>query len=379
MKNITIYFGPKAECQKIFPDEYTSLTELVQHHDSYQKTFRFTQDDQPIKPIEKQYFENVVAFSEQYAGITEGAVQSFLTILEFYEIDNLYLQNPPEQIKKQLQEAFTDIVNEEQYCYKNFTKAMFFKFYRGFNENIIGQQDVRDQLAYSLYNLIDSKKKKPMVLMLYGKSGVGKTETAKYISEIYGQKLFRKQLSMFQSSEFQEYLFGGSHSQSSFARDLLERESNVILLDEFDKPHPVFHSAFYQLFDEGVYEDKNYKVPLYNSLIICTSNYNSENEIRKHLGDPIFYRFDKIIRYGDLSVESIEKIIDKQLEEKYQKLSKKEKGIVQKEYICEKLKSISNLLNNARQISKIIEEYFSIQLVNDLIEKEMEKKKNGQA
>ncbi|WP_300282697.1 AAA family ATPase [Peptacetobacter sp.] len=373
MKNITIYFGPKDECQKIFPDEYTSLTELVQHHDSYQKTFRFTQDDRPIKSIEKQYFENVVAFSEQYAGITEGAVQSFLTILEFYEIDNLYLQNPPEQIKKQLQEAFPNIVNEKQYCYKNFTKEMFFKFYQGFNENIIGQQDVKNQLLYSLYNLIDSKKKKPMVLMLYGKSGVGKTETAKYISEIYGQKLFRKQLSMFQSSEFQEYLFGGSHSQSSFAKDLLERESNVILLDEFDKPHPVFHSAFYQLFDEGVYEDKNYKVPLYNSLIICTSNYNSENEIRKHLGDPIFYRFDKIIRYGDLSVESIEKIIDKQLEEKYQKLSKKEKSIVQKEYIREKIKSVSSQLNNARQISKIIEEYFSIQLVNDLIEKEMEK------
>ena len=30
-------------------------------------------------------------------------------------------------------------------------------------------------------------------------------------------------------------LFGGNHSQNSFAKELLERKSNVILLDEFDK------------------------------------------------------------------------------------------------------------------------------------------------
>lgn len=373
MKKVTIYFGPKKDCQKKFPLEYITLSELVHNQDTDLKTFRVVSGERPLEKTKKQYYENVVAFSEQYAGIVEGAVQSFLSIIDSCDIDNLYLQNPPEQIVKQLQEAYPDIIERIQYKYKTFTKKMFLKFYKEFNDNVIGQENAKERLLSALYNLINSRNKKPMVIMLYGKSGVGKTETAKYISEIYGQKLFRKQLSMFQSSEFQEYLFGGSHAQSSFAKDLLERESNVILLDEFDKPHPVFHSAFYQLFDEGVYEDKNYIVPLYDSLIICTSNYNSEDEIRKHLGDPIFYRFYKIVKYGDLSKDSIERIIDLQLKDKYKKLSRADKQIVDIEYIREKMKDASHLLNNARQISKIIDEYFSIQQVNHLISKEMEK------
>ena len=45
-------------------------------------------------------------------------------------------------------------------------------------------------------------------------------------------------------------------------KDLLGRESDVILLDEFDKANPIFHSAFYQLFDDGIYEDTNYYLEL---------------------------------------------------------------------------------------------------------------------
>ncbi len=80
---------------------------------------------------------------------------------------------------------------------------------------------------------------------------------------------------------FQIIFFGGKHNQKSFAKDLLARDSNVILLDEFDKANPVFHSAFYQLFDEGVFEDQNYKVDVRHAVIFCTSNYHSEDEIEK--------------------------------------------------------------------------------------------------
>ena len=39
-------------------------------------------------------------------------------------------------------------------------------------------------------------------LMFYGPSGVGKTETAKFLSEILGGQLLYKQFSMFQNNEF---------------------------------------------------------------------------------------------------------------------------------------------------------------------------------
>lgn len=124
---------------------------------------------------------------------------------------------------------------------------------------------MKDRLLATLYPLLQkSSKRKPIVLMFYGKSGVGKTKTTKFIGKVLGQPLYRKQFSMFHSREFQGYLFGGTHSQASFSCDLLERGSNVLLIDEFDKPHPVFHSDFYRLLDKGIFEDKNYQLSLYN-------------------------------------------------------------------------------------------------------------------
>ena len=69
---------------------------------------------------------------------------------------------------------------------------------------------------------------------------------------------------MYQTQGFFDYLYGADHNRGSFAKDLLERKSNVVLLDEFDKANPGIWSAFYQMFDEGHYMDKNYDVDLSN-------------------------------------------------------------------------------------------------------------------
>lgn len=375
MKSITIYYGPKKGFNKVIPAEKASLSEIVAEHDNQAKVFKhvFVKEGEIVEdvPVMKKRHENVVAYSEQYAGITESAVQSFLSVLDSYEIENLFLQNPPLQIKVQLQQTYPNIINERHFSYKKLSKKMLLEINDKFDENIIGQEKVKKRLLAALYPLLQkSNKRKPIVLMFYGKSGVGKTETAKFISKVLGQPLFRKQFSMFHSGEFQGYLFGGTHSQASFARDLLERESNVLLLDEFDKPHPVFHSAFYQLFDEGIFEDKNYQLSLYNSIIICTSNYLTEEEIKKNLGDPIFYRFDKFIKFDDLSVDAICKIIDIQLENRCSKLSPEELGVIDRSYISARMKAVANKIQNVRQITKIVDEYISMQLIDNLIKTE---------
>ena len=373
MNSILIYYGPKKGFKKVIPNTNISLSEIVAEHDNQAKVIKHVllKEGEEIQdvPITKKRHKDVVAYSEQYAGITESAVQSFLSVLDSYEIENLYLQNPPLQIKLQLQQAYPDIITEKHFSYKKLSEKMLLDINEKFDETIIGQEKVKSRLLAALYTLLKKERnRKPIVLMFYGKSGVGKTETAKFISKILGQALFRKQFSMFHSGEFQSYLFGGSHSQASFARDLLERESNVLLLDEFDKPHPVFHSAFYQMFDEGIFEDKNYRLSLYNSIIICTSNYSTEDEIRQNLGDPIFYRFDKFIKFDDLSTDAICRIIDMQLENKCSELSEEELKIVEPEYISAKVKGVASRIENVRQISKIIEEYIGMRLVNALVD-----------
>ena len=106
MKSIVIYYGPKKGFNKVIPMDKVSLSEIVAEHDNQAKIFKhvMVQGEEPVQeiPIVKKKHENVVAYSEQYAGITESAVQSFLSVLDSYEIDNLYLQNPPLQIKANL-------------------------------------------------------------------------------------------------------------------------------------------------------------------------------------------------------------------------------------------------------------------------------------
>ena len=201
---------------------------------------------------------------------------------------------------------------------------------------------------------ISANRNKPLVLLFCGKPGIGKTETAKYLAELIGGKLFRQQFSMFQNNQFSNYLFGGNHHEKSFAKDLLGRESDVILLDEFDKANPIFHSAFYQLFDDGIYEDTNYYLELKNAIIICTTNYTSREEIIKNLGEAIFNRFNAVIYFEELSIESKVHICDLVVEE----IGKKYKITVDSE-IIERLHAKMELLESVREIRNLIEKVFA--------------------
>ena len=49
---------------------------------------------------------------------------------------------------------------------------------------------------------------------------------------------------MYQNNEFANYLFGGKYNEKSFAKDLIARDSNVILLDEFDKAYFCISQCF---------------------------------------------------------------------------------------------------------------------------------------
>lgn len=369
---INIFKGPKKEFENIIPSDIMTLAEFVQKFDAKKNTFHLetNQEKEYFESNEKEHIECLVAFSENYAGITESAVQTFNNILNECEIETIYLQNPPKSIIKLLEENYKDI-EYKSHEYSTLTKEDFLRIYDEFDERIIGQEKAKRKILVALYPLIKKYNNgKPITLMFYGNSGVGKTETAKFISDILDEKLFRKQFSMFQNLKFSEYLFGGSHMQSSFAKDLLERESNIILLDEFDKAANLFHEAFYQLFDEAIFEDNNYEVKLEDSIIICTSNYKNLEEIRKNIGDPLFYRFDSIIKFNDLSKESIEKIIENIVNKKYEKLNIEDKKLINKNEIIDLFKNNADKIHNSRQISNLIEEKINSVLIDSFIEDE---------
>jgi ATP-dependent Clp protease ATP-binding subunit ClpA len=366
---ILIFYGPRKNFDKIIKnkEEIEYFTPLVQEYDKENKKVPLIlegykgSDEKEIEDKSSRHIKSLVIYSDEYSTITEGAVQNFSSILNFFEIEEIILQNPPLLVVNALKKSYANVIIKN-YNYKKITAKNIKTINDNFNKRVIGQEEALNKILKLLLSFVKfPKQNKPIILMFYGPSGVGKTETAKFLSEILGGKILYKQFSMFQNNEFSTYLFGGLHSQNSFSKELLDRESNVILLDEFDKAHPHFYSAFYQLFDEGIFIDKNYKVKLSNAIIICTSNYKSKEEIKEKLGDPIYYRFDSFVEFEELKAEDINKIIDLKYKKYMNELSWKDKNVIRKiKYngisLKDSLKIYSSKIKNVREIDNLIKE-----------------------
>ena len=171
---------------------------------------------------------------------------------------------------------------------------------------------------------------------------------------------------MFQNNGSLEYLYGMSHSKTCLAKDLANRESNILLFDEFDKASPYVYSSLYQPFDEGIFMDNYFTVNLSNSFIICTSNFTSPENIIKTLGNPIFNRIDCLIEYLPLNQITIQKLINQSFEKNFSELD----GKTAKKIDITKLKDLlitnSYMLNNARQIDRLVKEIIADTIINSV-------------
>ena len=365
MNKILIFYGPKSEFEKLIPNEYKNLTEIASEHDAERRELTLKSLENRKEPIKRQIKEFVVG-SDEYASVNEHVITNFCNYISNFTIENLYIHNPPTCIEKQLNKLFADIVTIQKYDYPQFTVDNLKTFRDTYSQYIIGQDKARDEIAANLYSMLKNTNKKPLVLLFYGDSGIGKTETAKFLSRLTGCNLFRKQFSMLQNNQSFNYIYGGTHSEKCFAKDLLDRESNIILLDEFDKAYNAFHNAFYEMFDEGYYSDTNYNVELNKSIIICTSNYKNEDDIIKNLGMPIFSRFDAIIKFDDFSLDTRKQIIENCYRKIILEFTTEEQDFISKNDLLNKVLSFAKYLSNARIIEKKIRECISKLLITRL-------------
>lgn len=365
---VIIFYGSLAEFNKHIPHENTiSVVDLAIKDDDERRKLKVKVPGQEEEEQEPVYYEHVIGYADDFSSLTESTIEGFVNFIFRFDIGNLYLQNPPDSIARHLQELTTVTCKVKRQKYRALDIKKLKAINDGFSNKIIGQEHAHQQIVGALYDVAKKRYKKPCVMLFYGSTGVGKTETAKYIADVLRESIFRKQFSMLHSEEFTSYLFGGKHNQNSFAKELLERESNVILLDEFDKPHPVFYSAFYQLFDEGVFSDKNYTLQMDNAIIICTSNFLSEAQIKEQLGDPIFSRFDAVIKFDDLPTDAVKELIRREYELQYKALESNEKAVIDNFDLLNRLLSYTDKLKNARQIKKFVREAISGVLIKQLL------------
>ncbi len=377
MRNILIFKGPNSRFEEIINKHQENALNLYEILES-----RKTDGDGSSKVVLNNYYESIIINSTDFATLSETGEKiinhMLTTFANHFNIEHIFIQNPTETIEEKIKLMAKN--NSEynleitQYTYPMITEESLVNIYQDYSENVIGQENVKEEMLNVLYTLYKKRNKgEPLVLMFFGPSGVGKTESAKYFSRVLGgRKIFRIQMSMFQNSKSLDYLFGEEHNAKSFALDLLERESNVILLDEFDKTFDTVYSAFYQMFDEGVFKDRNYNVNLEDAIIICTSNYSDLTTIRRTIGDPLYFRFNKHIKFDELTKESVTKIVELIYDNILEELDDTEKDIVIKarliEYILSNVDKVMKQSPNYRRIKNFVEDLINSLLVKELIQ-----------
>lgn len=357
---INIYYGPINKFKKIVN------INKIQRVLSLNKILELMKKDKDEDVLEQ--YDKLVIYENEYSLLSETGQNMILYILktgfEIYKVKEVYMQNPTKQIISLIENNVDkEFVRIEKHEYKNIDKDILINLHRNFNKQILFQDEVREKIEIVFYHLMKERNKgKPVVLMFYGESGIGKTETAKFLGSMLGGSIMRVQMSMFQSNNYLDYLSGTEHNNKSFSRDLLNRKTNIVLLDEFDKTSYPIISLFYQAFDEGVFSDLNYDVNLKDLIFICTTNYLSENNIRESLGDPMFYRFDGLIKFQKIRIEEIEPLVNQMIENQMEDLDTEEREVLNNsEFDREILNLIKalkdnfdNLTINFRVINKII-------------------------
>ncbi|MBI5122558.1 ATP-dependent Clp protease ATP-binding subunit [Candidatus Roizmanbacteria bacterium] len=184
---------------------------------------------------------------------------------------------------------------------------------------IIQQDEAIKKLSSALRRsfLLIGKRKKPLATFLFlGPTGVGKTETAKAITEVFfsnspnlpnspnpPKSLIRFDMSEFQSKYDIPKLIGDSNSPGLLTQTIREQSYGVLLLDEIEKADKDLINIFLTIVDEGYFIDgQGKRVDCKNLVIIATSNAKNEN-----IFSPEFLnRFDGVIAFQPLSKESID-------------------------------------------------------------------------
>ena len=291
-------------------EETIPFMELIQHYNARLRPNESGVGEEAL--YSKIKVDNCIVRSDDYGSVLPHVLSNFTNIVTLnHDIGTLYVQNPPRRVIESLKAGYGDDIEYHESEYPTLTREILRKLYSTLNSDVLGQEECKRQIISGMYRLTTGSNSKPVVLMLYGPSGVGKTESAKSISGSMGGELLRVQFSMMQTQEAYDYVFGAEHSKSSFARDMVGRESNVILIDEFDKVNPLFYNAFYELFDEGIFVDTNYRVNLGQAIFLLTCNFRSEEEIKKVLGPAMFSRIGACIEYVDLSTGQKRQIIER--------------------------------------------------------------------
>ncbi len=229
-------------------------------------------------------------------------------------------------------------------------------------ERIIGQDEAVDTVTRAIQRNRAGLKdpNKPIGTFLFlGPTGVGKTQLAKVLAQYMfdsPDSIIRIDMSEYMEKHAVSRLIGappgyvGYNEGGQLSERVRRKPYSVVLLDEIEKAHPDIFNLLLQVLDEGRLTDSNGRhIDFRNTVLILTSNIGTkelkdfgkglgfsnatkrdtaansrmiiEKAIKKAFTPEFLNRLDEQILFNPLTREDIEKIIDIELKDLYERVS----------------------------------------------------------
>lgn len=269
------------------------------------------------------------------------------------------------------------------------------------HERMVNQEDAVKAVSYALRRSradVDTREGLIGSFLFLGPTGVGKTEMARAIADIYfgtEKKVNRIDMSEFQNISDVSRLIGTSNSEGILTSGVREDPFSLVLLDEIEKAHPDILNLFLQVLDEGhITDGMGRKVDFQNAMLIATSNAGYQiildaveknedwEEVKKKILKSLFNqgtfrpelvnRFDEVVLFRPLSKKDLEVIAGFQLQKLAKNLEKKEIKFIITEKLKQKIVEISyDPVFGAREMQRAIQNNIGDVLSSAILREEL--------
>ncbi|MBV7276472.1 ATP-dependent Clp protease ATP-binding subunit [Clostridium sp. PL3] len=325
---------------------------------------------------EEKYILDITSMIRLVNGINELVLSFEIILHELIKLNNISFiidKEVQDKCKELFKYSFQEYIeisstkedksdNELKKEVSVFTNQDMNLFLERFEEELFGhdefKKDFRKQIhKYKIMNKIGEEK--IFSIFLCGDSGIGKTEVARVLQRnLYNNtKEIKINFGNYSGQGSLWSLIGspkgykGSESGGELTNKILNSDSKVILIDEFEKADKEIFSFFYELLEDGKYTDLDGKeINLEGYIIVFTSNLTEKN-YKNVIPEALFSRFSMRYIFVPLTSKDKEEFIRYRAE----KIIKKYNENFENEFDCKKMELLFDIpidkLNNLRDIN----------------------------